>query len=157
MKGRKKSLDQTLKNTAIFLAKNHGFTDEQISKSLGVCEATLNNTKLYDKEFSRVLKEAKEEFNIQLIESSLLSRAKGMIVRERKIETKPDGQKIITEYERELAPDTNAISLYLRNRSPEQWCRDKTNIEVTPKIQQGLTRVEAIEILKNDPFLEDIN
>lgn len=70
------------------------------------------------------MRKAKELFDIERVESSLLKRAMGMVVKEVQ-EREVEGRIVRTVTEKELPPDTTALALYLRNRMPEKWCRER--------------------------------
>ncbi len=151
-RGRKTSMDETLKKVAINLAENHGLTDKEIAASLGICETTIHNTKKYDESFFKALKDAKENFCNKLIEESLIKKCIGLTVKE--VQTKIiDGKQIKTIIEKELPPCTTAITLYLRNRLGEKYNQDKQKISIEVESQRGLTREEAKLVLASDPFL----
>jgi predicted transcriptional regulator len=150
-RGRKNSMNETLKKVAVNLAQNQGLTDKEIALSLGICETTIHNTKKYDESFFKALKEAKEVYCNNIVEDSLLKRCTGMIVKE--VQTRFfDGKEIKTVIDKELPPDSSSLALYLRNRMPEKYCREKQNVNIEVENQKGLSREEALEIIRNDPF-----
>ncbi len=155
-KGRPTKFSDTLKNVALALAER-GTIDSEISKILNVSESTFHLWKKEHSEFSDSLRKAKESFDIERVESSLLKRAMGMVVKEVQ-EREVEGRVVRTVTEKELPPDTTALALYLRNRMPEKWCREKTQIEQnsTVEFQIGLTPEEVRRIIRLDPINDEV-
>lgn len=150
-KGRQAIMDSTLKMVAVNLAENHGLTDKEIASSLGICETTIHNTKKYDPDFFKALKDAKETFCNNLVEDSLLKRCLGLTVRE--IQTRiVDGKEIKTIIDKQLPPDPASLTLYLRNKLPHLYNKEKINHSLEIHTREGLSRESALEILRNDPF-----
>lgn len=144
-------MDTTLKNVAVNLAENHGLSDKEIASSLGICETTIHNTKKYDPEFFKALKDAKETFCNKLVEDSLLKRCLGLTVRE--VQTRiVDGREIKTIIDKQLPPDPTSLTLYLRNKLPHLYNKEKINHSVEIQSQQGLSIDDAKRILREDPF-----
>lgn len=152
-KGRPSKINETLENVAVSLAE-HGHIDAQIAVIIGVSESALNEHKKRNPQFHESLKLAKKKFDNQLIENALLKRANGMTVKETKTQINPNGEKIVTVFEKELPPDPQALALFLRNRMPEEYNKERTKIDINPVEQRGLTREEAIQLLKDDPFFQ---
>lgn len=109
-----------------------GMTDKEIAKDLGIAESTLHKWKLDKPGFSESLKENKY-FVDSLVEDSLLKRAIGYKIEERKVTEGVDmrgnpANKVETTT-KQVIPDTTAQIFWLKNRQPDQW-RDKHNLEI---------------------------
>lgn len=148
--GRPIKFNESLEKVAIALAAK-GHIDKDIAEIVGVSESALNEHKKRNLDFHESLKKAKAEFDESLVEQALLRRAVGCTVRETQVKT-VDGRQIKTVIEKELPPDATSLALYLRNRNPEKWCREKQNMTVEVEQVEGLTKDEALAILKADPF-----
>ena len=130
-RGRPTKFNMKLAEKIYFLARM-GCTDKQMSWVFDINEDTLNSWKKSPVFMGR-LKKAKESAD-QLVENSLLSRARGMKVSERHLEkhtvvdehgvTQPVGKTKQTLIEKDIVPDVAAIRLWLINRRPEKW-KDK--------------------------------
>ena len=155
-KGRPTKFTDTTKNVALALAER-GTIDSEIAKILNISESTFHLWKKEYPEFSDSLRKAKDCFDIEQVENSLLKRALGMVVKEVQ-EKEIEGRVTRTVIQKELPPDTTALALYLRNRMPEKWCREKQVIEQKNSydIQIGLTSEELRRIIKEDPINQDI-
>lgn len=149
--GRPTKFNETLENVAITLA-GKGHIDKEIAEIIGVSESALNEHKKRNPHFRESIKSAKESFDNNLVEGALLKRAIGLIVKETQTKI-VDGKKIVRIVEKELPPDSSALALFLRNRMPEKYCREKhsLNLELNSNFV-SLTAAEAREILRNDPF-----
>lgn len=108
-----------------------GHTDKELSDFFQVSESTLNLWKQEHAEFSESITRGKVIADAQVAES-LFKRATGYV-----------GKKVITanvagvisdvkEVKDYVGPDTQAASLWLRNRQSAKW-RDKTDHELTGK------------------------
>lgn len=123
-----------------------GATDKKLADFFGVSEQTLNAWKTVHPKFLESMSAGKDQADAVIAES-LFHRAKGyshpevdIRVVERAIVQTP----LIKHY----PPDTQAASLWLRNRQPALW-RDKVDMEHTGPgggpIEQNL-RVEFIGV-----------
>jgi hypothetical protein len=142
--------NDSLESVAIALAEK-GHIDREIADIIGVSESALNEHKKRKPEFHESLKKAKIEFDNTVVEQALLKRAIGLTVKEVQIRT-VDGKQIKTIIEKELPPDATSLALYLRNRMPEKWCKEKQNFNIEVENQCGLTQEEALQVLRDDPF-----
>lgn len=151
-KGRPSKMNESLENVALSLAAK-GHIDKEIAEIIGVSESAFNEHKKRNHSFHESLKLVKESFDNKLVEGALLKRATGLIVKEKHTKI-VDGKKIVTFIDKELPPDSSALALFLRNRMPEQYCREKhsINFELNNKVVP-LSIDEAREILRNDPFV----
>lgn len=153
--GRPNSISKSMESICINLARE-GKLDREVAEILNVSVSTFHVYKNNNKEFYESYKLAKSEFDNQLIENALLKRASGMVIKETKTTIGANGEKTTTFYEREVPPDTQALTLYLRNRLPQIYCVEKQNINFQVEQQQGLSREEALQILRADPFAASV-
>jgi hypothetical protein len=122
-----------------------GATDAQMADLIGVSETTFHNWKLKHPEFLESITRGKVVADAEIAES-LFHRAKGYSHEAVKIFNN-QGEIIEAPYREHYPPDTQAASLWLRNRQPALW-RDKTetDINVTGSlaelIEAGRKRIE---------------
>lgn len=111
-----------------FAAAQRGATDQEIAETLGVSERTFYSWCHEHPEFLQATKVGKEAAD-QRVERSLYRRALGYSHESVKI-FMPAGAKypVYAPFTEHYPPDTQAASLWLRNRQPEKW-RDKTEVE----------------------------
>lgn len=148
--GRPTKFNESLETVAISLAEK-GHIDKEIAEIIGVSESALNEHKKRKPEFHESLKKAKIGFDDSVVEQALIKRAIGMTVKE--VQTRiADGKQVKTVIEKELPPDAPSLALYLRNRMPEKWCREKQNVTLEVDNHFGLTREQALQVLRDDPF-----
>lgn len=125
-----------------------GSTDKEMADFFGVSEQTLNAWKPEFPEFLESITRGKTIADAQVAES-LYKRATGYT-----------GRKVITanvagvisdikEVNDYVGPDTQAASLWLRNRQSAKW-RDKVDHELTGK-DGGPMQIERIERVIIDP------
>lgn len=144
-----------------------GATDAEMADFFNVTEQTINNWKNEYQEFFESIMRGKVIADAEVAES-LYKRACGFEYQEKhyeKIELKEgnvDEEDIrIEAYKKkvivkQVVPDTQAASLWLRNRRPKSW-RDKTEVEQSgsvkiaysdmtdEQIENELRRLEAFE------------
>lgn len=108
-----------------------GSTDKEMADFFQVAESTLNLWKQEHKEFSESITRGKLIADAQVAES-LFKRATGYTAKKvvtANYEGVISDTKEVNDY---VGPDTQAASLWLRNRQPSRW-RDKTDHELTGK------------------------
>ena len=111
-----------------------GATDNQMADFFGVSQQTLNAWKGKYPKFLESIKAGKDEADAKVAES-LYYRALGYRCPETKAQWVQDGNGGRWQYadlERIYPPDTQAASLWLRNRQSAKW-RDKIEAEVGGK------------------------
>ena len=104
-----------------------GATDEQLAELFGVSTGTLHNWRKAHPKFLSAIEKGKRDTDAKVAEA-LLNRALGYS----HIETKTfcfQGEIITKDIINHYPPDTQAASLWLRNRQPALW-RDKTEVDV---------------------------
>lgn len=102
-----------------------GATDKELADFFGVVEATVNSWKTVHPGFLDSIKEGREQADAEIAQA-LFHRAKGYSHKAVKI-FQNQGQIITEEYTEHYPPDTQAASLWLRNRQPAKW-RDKQEL-----------------------------
>lgn len=127
-----------------------GATVEEIAAGLGIARQTFYDWRAAHPEFleaTRLGKEAADE----RVERSLYERAIGYRHPSVKI-FMPAGAAapVYAEYVEQFPPDTQAASLWLRNRQPEKW-RDKVDHEITGKDGAPLVPVLNVNISSDQP------
>jgi len=104
-----------------------GATDRDLADFFEVNEDTINEWKIKHPQFSESTAQNKTMHDFE-IEEALARRAKGFM----KVKQVFDPEGNIVMLQEEVPPDTNACSLWLRNRQPDKW-RDKQEHEHTGK------------------------
>lgn len=107
-----------------------GLTDEEMASALGVDPSTFDLWKAKYPEFLGSINEGKESADAKVAEK-LYRRALGYSHDAVKI-FMPQGadHPVYAPYIEHYPPDTQAASLWLRNRQPKKW-RDKTDVNQT--------------------------
>ena len=101
-----------------------GATDAELGKAFGVSEVTINAWKKEFPSFLKSIHAGKDEADACVAER-LYERACGYSHPEEKV-FQHGGDVIIHETTKHYPPDTQAASLWLRNRQSKKW-RDKTD------------------------------
>lgn len=124
-----------------------GATDEEIGDFFSVCEDTVNEWKVKYPEFSVSIQEGKVKAD-SLVAHKLYDKALGpewteeQAFKVKKSHYDNNGKKVEAEeivvvpVKRAAPPDTQAISLWLRNRQGGKW-RDKTDHEISGSLALG--------------------
>lgn len=121
-----------------------GATDAEMADFFRVTEQTLNNWKKSHPEFFESITRGKLLADAEVAEK-LYQRAKGYSHEAVKI-FNHQGVEMIVPYVEHYPPDTQAASLWLRNRQPAKW-RDKQDIEHSGEVK---TAPPVIQILAYD-------
>lgn len=103
-----------------------GATDAEMADFFGVSEQTINAWKKAHKEFLESITRGKLLADAEVAEK-LFQRAKGYEHKAVKIFNN-QGEEMQVEYIERYPPDTQAASLWLRNRQPAKW-RDKQEVD----------------------------
>lgn len=111
-----------------------GFTNAQIAiNKIGVAEKTLWKWRKDYPEIEEAMSRGREFIDYK-VENALLKAALGYEVEEVKtiIESRPDkdGNRPvrIEKVVKQIAPNTTAIAIWLNNRRPDKWKRNRDNI-----------------------------
>ena len=122
-----------------------GATDAQLADFFEVCEKTINTWKHKHPDFLQSTKRGKVLADANVAES-LCRRAMGYEHPENKI-FHYQGKPVVVPTIKHYPPDTQAASLWLRNRQPELW-RDKQDIELKQDPEEKRTTAELLASIK---------
>ena len=125
------------------LARNYaslGATNFEIAGFLGVCQSTFYTWKSAHPDFAAALKVGADVAD-QRVEDALYHRALGYSHDAVKIHV-VDKAVVETPYVEHFPPDTQAASLWLRNRRPDKW-RDKVDHEHSGGVNVTITGAAA--------------
>lgn len=127
-----------------------GLTVAEIAKELGVAKSTLCLWVKKDAKLSDALNEGREYTDVK-VEQSLLSRAMGVTVTERKTILRASGEGAgtpdrIEVLEKSYPPDTVACIFWLKNRRPDIW-RDKRDVIMDGGVDVRKAELELGELL----------
>lgn len=107
-----------------------GATDKEMADFFGVNEDTVHEWKKVHAEFSESTTRGKQAADAEVAER-LFKRALGYSHEAVKIFMPSGAEKpVYAAYTEHYPPDTQAASLWLRNRQPGKW-RDKRDVEAT--------------------------
>jgi len=129
-------VDKWLEDDNLFLIEcwcREGYKNEDLANRMGINVTTLAAWKGSYKEISTAMSKGKELVDYR-VENALLKSALGYIITETKsiINGKPDkeGNRTVRveKTEREIAPNVTAIAMWLNNRRPDKWKRNRDNI-----------------------------
>ena len=127
-----------------------GATDEELAGFFGVNADTIHQWKKVHPEFSESITRGKIVADAEVAEK-LFQRALGYSHKAVKIMA-VDKTVVHEEYIEHYPPDTQAASLWLRNRQPKKW-RDKQDVEHSGKdggpIQSEVTTKVVVVPAKN--------
>lgn len=130
-----------------------GATDAEMADFFGVDEDTLNNWKKRHEEFFGSITRGKQIADASVAEK-LYERANGYSHPEDKI-FQYKGAPLIVQTTKHYPPDTQAASLWLRNRQPDKW-RDKQDHELTGKDGGPIKTEDSAAAQKLEAFLNVI-
>lgn len=118
-----------------------GATEFEIARALEVSTVTIWTWKKKHPEFLNALKIGKDEADDR-VEYSLYSRAVGYSYEAEKI-FQSEGQIIRADYIEHCPPDTVAAFIWLQNRRPDKWKRNRDGPEVDPSGEKPAIRVHG--------------
>lgn len=133
----------------------NGLSDKQIAKNMGVAYSTFNVWKNKYQALSEALKNSKEIVDLE-IENKLKKRAEGFYYEEEKTYIEEVDGKIKKRKEiikRYALPDTTAQIFWLKNREPNRWRNEKSDVdkeEQRAKIDKLHAQTKAIEGLSSE-------
>lgn len=104
-----------------------GATDAEIARFFDVVEQTVNGWKKAHPSFLESMAAGKEKADAE-VAHSLFKRATGYVGKKTVTACIDGTVSDIREVDDHVGPDTQAASLWLRNRQPSKW-RDKQSIE----------------------------
>jgi hypothetical protein len=123
-----------------------GATDQELADFFEIDVRTVYDWKRTKAEFSQAIMRGKILADAE-VANKLYQRALGYVVNATKLYRQDDGSVLRAPYQIEHPPDTQAASLWLRNRQPHRW-RDKHEIDVADageSLMDGMTEDELIE------------
>ncbi|MGE4043337.1 MAG: helix-turn-helix domain-containing protein [Acetobacteraceae bacterium] len=107
-----------------------GATDKEMAAFFSVCEATFHNWKNEHPEFLESITQGKLRADAEVAEK-LYHRALGYTHPEEKIFSN-GGEIVRASTTKHYPPDTQAASLWLRNRQPDKWREKVVNEHTGP-------------------------
>lgn len=137
----KKGYDKQAKNLCLL-----GATNEELGNFFEVDDSTISRWMDSHPSFCSAIKEGREEADAK-VAKSLYERALGYSHKEDKI-FNSNGEALIVPTVKQYPPDTNAASLWLRNRQPAKW-RDKQEVEHSGKVDTSIT-VKVVDSATGD-------
>jgi hypothetical protein len=123
-----------------------GATDKEMADFWGVSVQTYYDWQKAHPEFLESIMRGKIVADAE-VAAKLYERACGYVVNATKLYRQDDGSVLQVPYRIEHPPDTQAASLWLRNRQPHRW-RDKHEVDVAnagESLLDGMTEDELIE------------
>ena len=163
-KGRPSDFEERFIGEAYRLCLLFHATDKDLAEYFGRAESTINLWKKEHPAFAEAVRKGKTIADAEVAES-LLKKAKGFVRETTKdVLPKDATEKITLVEEHYYPPETQAASLWLRNRQPEHW-RDKISHEhggqgggPIPTANVELTGMEAADAAKKyKDFIEQID
>lgn len=101
-----------------------GFIDKQIADTLGVTDTTINNWKIAHPSFFESIRQGKTLADGKMAESLFNSGIGNHYIEEEKL----DKEGVPVTLRRQIPPNVQAQSLFLRNRQPDKW-RNSVEVE----------------------------
>jgi hypothetical protein len=126
-----------------------GATDKELASLFGVAKSTINKWKLAHPGFSDSITRGKFVADSNVAER-LYQRAMGYEHDEEKI-FQYEGQPVRVKTKKHYPPDTQAASLWLRNRQPDKW-RDRTELTVRKPEEE---MVPTKDLIRRNKELQD--
>jgi hypothetical protein len=128
-----------------------GATNPELADFFDVAVATIHNWMDDHTEFLDAIAQGRERADAE-IAGSLYHRAKGYSHPDTHVSTF-EGEVILTPITKHYPPDTNAASLWLRNRQPKKWRDQKefTGSDGTPLIPPA--EFSSLEIARELAFM----
>ena len=123
-----------------------GATDQELGDVFGVHRDTIHKWKRTRPDFSDAITRGKMLADAE-VAAKLYERACGYVINAVKLYRQDDGSVLQMPYKIEHPPDTQAASLWLRNRQPHRW-RDKHEVDVADageSLMDGMTEDELIQ------------
>lgn len=114
-----------------------GYTEEDISKELGISYSGFRNYKKQHLELEGVLTENKKIAD-NAVRAALFKKATGYsYIREKKARN-GEGKLVVMEKETvEVVPDTQAAKFWLTNRDPDNW-KDRQTKDVNAHVEANI-------------------
>jgi len=127
-------------NELVYRLSLLGLTDKEMARFLEIGESTLNLWKQKHPKFSESMWRGKAIAD-SIVAESLFHRAIGYSHSENKI-FHYQGKPVVVPTVKHYPPDTQAASLWLRNRQPDRW-RDTKEFNLLPPEEERRTPAEV--------------
>lgn len=140
--GRPTKYHKSFDRIAYELCRRHGYTNEKLADVLGIGLTTLKEWERRHKGFQAAVRQGKDEFDCEQVESALLKRAKGFVRRKliKRTYFKRGRERTETrEVLEEVAGNVEAERFWLKNRNPQRW-KETISAEVMTKSAQDLAQ-----------------
>lgn len=124
-----------------------GLINKQIAHNIGIAEGTLYNWINKYSEISESLKKGKEVIDRE-VENALLKRALGYEYEEVQTtieDTDGKQRKKIIKTKRHIPSDTTAIAIWLNNRKPDDWKRNRGKEDLDKERFEEEKRINGIK------------
>lgn len=124
--------------------KRDGLTDVQIAERMGISESYLRKMRREHPEFNEAIQRGREVIDYQ-VENALLKLALGFETKEIKtivngLPDKNGNRRVRMETTvKNYVPNVTAIAMWLNNRKPDQWKRNRDNVLELNDEDSGIT------------------
>lgn len=133
-KQRKSRVDQLFNEDTLILIEGlarDGYTNQDIAHRLGIEPSVLYNAKRERPEINEAINRGKEIVDYK-VENALLKSALGYKTKETKVTTIMRYGKVVEEQketlEKEVAPNSISCQVWLYNRCPDKWKRNRDKL-----------------------------
>lgn len=135
-----------------------GYTLQDIAERIGINRATLDQWRKVYPEIALALKKGREIIDYK-VENALLKSALGYKTKEVKVTTVMRFGKVIETTKdvtnKEVAPNVSAINMWLTNRLPDKWKKNRDQIidldDEDTSIQVTVTKAKDSDGVKHQP------
>jgi len=143
---------------AYLLCLKHNYQDDQLAEHFNVSKLVFARWLSIYPDLQEACWRGRDYHSASVIEPSLVRRATGYTYKERKVEQFPDGSEKITETEKHVAPNMDAIQFFLLNRLADRWKppRQIATKEDAPRpgVELDLSKLSAGELATLRGYLE---
>lgn len=133
-KQRKSRVDQLFNEDTLILIEGlarDGYTNQDIAHRLGIESSVLYNAKRERPEINEAINRGKQIIDYK-VENALLKSALGYKTKETKVTTIMRYGKVVEEQketlEKEVAPNSISCQVWLYNRCPDKWKRNRDKL-----------------------------
>lgn len=140
-----------------------GYTNQDIALRLGIDPSVLYNAKRTRPEINAAINRGKQIIDYK-VENALLKSALGYKTKETKVTTIMRYGKVVEEQketlEKEVAPNSISCQVWLYNRCPDKWKRNRDRVledEEEATIQVTVKRATDESELNEDESWSDVN
>ncbi len=100
--------------------RRSGLTEAQIAEKIGIKLSTLKKWRRNNPKLEKAMQSKRDRVDL-MVESALLKKALGYESTETKTVIKANGDEEVTTMQKQVPPDYQAASLWLKNRCPDTW------------------------------------